>query len=456
MLRTNDDTIVAIATPVGIGGIGVIRLSGENALNLVRQCISGIKNVTPRYVHFGDIIDPDSKQPIDQACIIYFKGPQSYTGEDVVELQTHSSPYVLQKLLQICLTLGAGLATKGEFTKRAFIHGKLDLTQAESVIDLIHSESEKAHRVSLAHVDGVLYRFISTIRSVIKPFIETIEGSIDFPDEVPSVDRDHMTLSIRALLTQLEKTLSYQDLGEVIKEGVRCLIVGKPNVGKSSLFNALLNKDRAIVTSIPGTTRDYLDSTFNYRGLQFHIQDTAGVRDSSDEVESMGIQKMKTLVQKAHLICVVLDQSSFLEKEDQDVYETIQSHPKPFLILNKSDLPAKLTLDDLSAWDYKEKLEVCATEKVGLDLLKETLYNAVITDVEEKDLELLCNSRQKSCLEKLNVSLQHILSTLDQAIENDLLVIELRQALVLCGEFSGEEITEEVLDGIFSRFCVGK
>ena len=455
MKPISSDTICAIATPVGVAGVGIIRVSGQTSLDLVRTCFSKKGTFKPRYVYTGKFLSHKQKKFIDSVCVVYFEGPSSYTGENVVEIHCHSSIYILKAILEELLILGARMAREGEFTKRAFINGKLDLTQAESVIDLIHSESEMSHHVSLAHVTGVLSDFISTIRNPIKELLEQVEGSIDFPDEVDSINKKEVSISFSHLHKTLKTTLSYQDLGEMVMGGINVLIVGKPNTGKSSLFNLLLGKDRAIVSDMPGTTRDYLEASYDFKGYRFNLFDSAGVRESSDIIEQLGIDRIKSLLGTAHLVCWCIDQSDLLTEDDEKVFAAIKQHQNVIILQTKSDLSSKIKQSDLTRFSYSN-LKVSIHDKASSKVIKSLFYTNSIKESDKVNLDLLCNVRQKACLQQLEKWIEAFVIDLENSIDDDLLAIDLKKGLEICSEFTGEALTEEVLDGIFSRFCVGK
>ena len=453
MIESNQDTICAISTPLGVGGVGIVRLSGNQSLSFLKKCFTFKSTVTPRYVYQGQFYSHANKRFIDSVCVVYFQGPASYTGEDVVEIHCHSSVYILKSVMQEFISLGARIAKEGEFTKRAFIHGKLDLTQAESVIDLIHSETEASHRVSLAHVNGVLMDFIQSIRSPIKEILEQVEGSMDFPDEVDAIDRKKTYHIVAGIFDRLKDVLSYQDVGELVMGGVNVLIVGRPNVGKSSLFNMLLGKDRAIVSDIPGTTRDYLEATFEFKGYRFNLFDSAGFRHSDDQIEQLGIERISSLLDRAHVICWCVDQSDQFNADDNSVYEAIKSHHNVLVFKTKSDLDSKLILNKHITFP---SYPISVYNKDLTTQIKSIFYEHTVHVSESVNLDLLCNIRQKACLDQLEQWFLNFLTDLNSVKDDDLLAIDLKRGLEICSEFSGDSLTEEVLDGIFSRFCVGK
>jgi len=450
------DTIVAIATPPGIGSIGVIRVSGDKASSIVQTLCPAVSITRPRYVYFCNIVNPLTTTQVDEACVIFFQGPQSYTGEDCAELQVHGSYFVLQKVVELIIHLGARLAMPGEFTKRAFLNGKLDLTKAESVIDLIHSTTEKSHAVALSHVQGKLCHHIQECRRQLVRIYEQIEGSIDFPDEVSPVDHDQVISDLTDQQFLLQKIIDTQDLGEHVRHGVKCTIVGTPNVGKSSLFNSLVGLDRAIVSDIPGTTRDYLESTFILGGLLFHLYDTAGMRTDAEYIEHLGIRKIQALLKDADIIFWVVDQSVSLSEEDVQVFHEIEAFENVIVLQNKSDLESQFQWKSLAIPVAWETVLVSAKTGEGIESLKQWLYTRFVSEIERSDLSLLCNARQITCIKQAVDATTQMITSMCDGMEDDIISVDLKKAILKLGEVTGEEFTEEALDGIFSRFCVGK
>lgn len=454
-----DSSIAAIATPIGIAGVGVIRVSGPDSLAILKSIFRSkafSKSIKANYAYVGKIIDPLSDAEIDQCLALYFKAPHSFTGEDCIEIQCHSSPYLLKRILDLLLSQGAVLAQKGEFSKRALLNGKLDLTQAEALIDLIHAESAAQHQVSLNKVQGSLYKHIQTFRKEFMHLLEQIEGSIDFPEEVPEINRPDATQLLTGIHKTLQRILSLGDYGKLISGGIHCLCVGKPNAGKSSLFNALINEDRSIVTNIPGTTRDYISESIQYKGYLFHITDTAGLRESDNIIEYMGMKKIHALIEKSSLILFVIDQSQALSDDDLNVYQKIKDHKNIAIILMKSDLPTGLKKDDYTVFNPVFIAPCSIHDEQSIHNLKEQLYQHTISELSAEDLQYICNVRQLSCIRRLQNHVDQALDTLKQNIPDDLLSVDIRLCVEICSELSGDALTEEMLDGVFSRFCVGK
>lgn len=391
---------------------------------------------------------------LDEVGCLFFKGPHSYTGEDVVELHLHSSPFILKTVLNVLLDKGAGLAAPGEFTRRAFVNGKLDLTKAESVIDLIHSSTDKSHTVALSHLQGRLYSRLMDAREVYMTLLEQVEASIDFPDEVDPVNKTEMMAQLATQKELVNDILSIGDFGPIVRSGVNVLIVGQPNVGKSSLMNALLGQDRAIVTEIAGTTRDFITESIQLGGIQFHIYDTAGIRHTEDYVELLGMKKITELMDSAHIILFMVDANHGVTQSDLHVYDTLPCDTPKVLVVNKID---SATLPEVPPHLSELPLiSISAKNSTGLDALKAHLYSEFVSGLDRLDLDLLCNTRQLSCLRRISNSLTTLQQNISLGVEDDLLSIELKSIIQDLGEITGDEVTEEVLDGIFSRFCVGK
>lgn len=447
------DTIAAVATPPGVGGVGIVRLSGPDSLGIAKTLFSSPDALVPRYFAFGDILD--GEQVIDSGGVLYFEGPASFTGEDVVEFHTHGSRVILSRLLQCLIRQGARLAEAGEFSKRAFLNGKLDLTQAESVIDLIHASGEISSQVSLSHLKGALYEKVAVIRRQLLEDLQQMEASIDFPDEVEPIETDVFRGHLSQVSEFCERIIELGDFGRMVHDGVRCLIVGAPNVGKSSLLNMILGEDRAIVSGTAGTTRDFIESSVQLGGLQFEFVDTAGLRKSQDEIESEGIGKVRGLQGSCHALFWVVDGNSELSAEEMAIPEEFSEISARFLIVNKSDLDTRIDLGQ-RVFEGFEVFQVSCVSGSGLDEVKARLVSLFSNRVSDRDLAYVCNARQIACVSRVLGAVKDLRLHLDDGFSHDVLAIDMKVAISGLGELSGEEITEEVLDGVFSRFCVGK
>jgi tRNA modification GTPase len=447
------DTIAAIATPLGIGGIGVIRLSGPDAVTITQQFIPPTHRLIPNQIRYSEIRSPQDNSLIDDGCIAYFKAPRSYTGEDTIEFHLHGSVHILKRLLSELIAQGARSADPGEFTRRAFISGKLDLTKAESVIDVIHSTNDRAHAVALNHLQGGLFRQIEAIRAPLMRLLEQVEGSIDFPDEVDAIDRVAVKTELTELKKIIQKSLRLKDFGRWITAGIKCVIIGKPNAGKSSLMNQLAGEPRAIVSAIPGTTRDFIEVRIELGGVLFEFIDTAGIRETDDPVELMGVKRVKTLIKQADLIIWVVDHSQTLTPEDHAIGTIVHRKKHGVIILNKADKRRKA---DISTLPNIPQIEVSAKSGTGIPEFKHYLTQTFISQIDTVNLDLLCNVRQQACLSAVLIHLEELIAGMDTAPNDDLFAFDLRQAVMKLGELTGDTFNETVLDGIFSRFCVGK
>ncbi len=449
------NTIAAISTPLGIGGVGVIRLSGPKALSITEKLLEKPRTLSPRYVHFSRLIHPVKKILLDEGCIIFFQGPASYTGEDVVEFHLHGNPIVLKAVLDVLLECGATLAGPGEFTKQAFINGKLDLTKAEAVGDIIHAKNSAEYGVAVGHLKGKLYTQIRKLRAGLMLLLEQMEGSIDFPEEVDAIERPVLMTTMAEYLQHLQQLLDLQDFGKTIHHGVQCVIVGKPNVGKSSLLNGLIGEERAIVSTIAGTTRDFIDVQIELGGVRFEFIDTAGIRKANDKIEHLGIKKITQLLKKADVILWVVDQSRPFDAEDEAIYLKLKNKKNVWLLKNKQDKKEKLKLPFSIPKSWKTT-SLSLKKEQTISELKQLLYSEFSEKLKDVDLDMLCNSRQMDCLKKSADRLRHLCSSAEAGFEDAMLVIDLKEAVLALGELTGDDVTEEVLDGVFARFCVGK
>lgn len=447
-------TIVAIATPPGIGGVGVVRLSGPEASSIVYQLTTLVLK-RPRYAYRVLFRDPYTDRPIDDGLAIFFAGPHSYTGEDVVECHLHGNPFLLKTIVSLCVALGAQMAGPGEFTARAFLNGKLDLTQAEAVADLIHTHSEQGQQVALSHLKGTLFQHLTHYRKDLMQLLEHIEGSLDFPDEIEAPDIEILASAFSSLAKTLHAIIKMGDYGRMAREGVRCAIIGRPNAGKSSLLNQLLGEKRALVSPIPGTTRDFIEADVQLGGLSFRFFDTAGLRDDSvDPIELMGIKQVRRLIREADAILWVID-SSQPHTPKETVLQRLFPRKKPlYVILNKSDkrqqFKMPMPVSDTHIFSLSSK-----TGK-GLLALKTRLSEDFTQHFSSEQLPFLCNARQQACLLQCHHSLKTIQTTLQTGFALDTIAYALKNAISHLGEATGDDLTEEVLDGVFSRFCVGK
>lgn len=457
-----DDTIAAIATPLGEGGIGIIRISGRSAKEIgLKILVNGKKDffteIQARKVYHGLVINPVNQQPVDEVIFFYLKGPRSFTGEDTLEIQAHGGVFILSKILEIVLHNGARMAEPGEFTQRAFLNGRIDLVQAESIIDLIRAKTDKAHELALSQLTGKTSELLSQIENDLYQILITIEATLDFPEEdilEPEIDQIHSQASQD--LEKLKALLEGVDEGRKIQDGIKLVIVGRPNVGKSSFLNELAQEEKAIVTAIPGTTRDLIEAPLQLRGVPFRLIDTAGLRETENIVEQMGIAKTEQTIEQADLLILILDGSQPLTTEDERVIEKIKGR-KALVIINKTDLPQVLTKRDLPWFNQEQIIELSLLTKKGVDSVKDRIIELVgLGEVKLDDRPLLSKLRHKQALEQAISALEDFISGLTAGKSEDLLAVDLRSSLDSLGIISGKNVSDEVIRGIFEQFCIGK
>ena len=436
------DTITAIATPLGMGGVGVIRISGEKAFDIIEKIFTNI-NFEPRKFNLGWIVDGDKK--IDEVLVLPFFAPNSYTGENVIEIQCHGGVNVVKNILALVLANGARMAEKGEFTKRAFLNKRLDLSQAEAVADIIHSKTSDFAKVSVKNLSGVLKEKVNEIRNEIFEVLSRITAGIDFPEDVAEPEYSYLIDKFENIISEIERVLSNAKSSNILRQGISVAIVGKPNVGKSSLFNALLSLERAIVTDIAGTTRDVLKETLDL-GVPVTLIDTAGIRNEGEnQVEQIGIEYSKQSLAEADLVLFVYDSAQGRQLEDEEIYDLVKDK-NHIVIANKSDLSQE-RLDGV--------VYLSALTGEGVQELKQTLTEKVC-GIEPENIEYVTNTRQQSCLSRAKLSLKQALLGARVHELQDLIFIDVKSSLLALDELTGELITDEILDNIFDNFCIGK
>lgn len=455
------NTIAAIATAIipQQGSVGIVRMSGSEALAIAQILFSapGRQTWDTHRILYGYIRHPQTQELVDEALLLIMKAPRSYTREDVVEFHCHGGIIAVQQVLQLCLEAGARLAQPGEFTLRAFLNGRLDLTQAESIADLVGAQSDTAARTALAGLQGKLANPIRQLRARCLDILAEIEARIDFEEDLPPLDEAGIFEDIKHILTDLSSILTTADRGELLRHGLKVAIVGRPNVGKSSLLNAWSRCDRAIVTELPGTTRDVVESQLVVGGIPIQVLDTAGIRKTEDTVEKIGVERSRTAAQNADLILFVIDARSGWTAEDGEIYQQVKSRPL-ILIINKIDLVDDKAIASIS---YPESLKTivatAAAFNQGINELETAIINTVSSGkVTAANLDFAINQRQAEALTKAKLSLESCLKTINDILPFDFWTIDLRGAIKALGEVTGEGVTESVLDRIFSRFCIGK
>lgn len=456
------DTIAAIATAPGEAGIGIVRVSGPEALSTTWPLFQPSKKggkIVPRQMMYGKFYTQAQGELIDEVLLVYMKAPHSYTREDVVEVQCHGGSLSTRRIMAALLAQGIRSAQPGEFTKRAFLNGRLDLSQAEAVMDLISARTETGHRIALDQLEGYLSRKGKALRQEMLALLAAMEVSIDFSEEqdVDVVTYESLAKNTSRLVEELSQLINSARRGKILREGVKTVILGKPNVGKSSLLNALLKESRAIVTHIPGTTRDAIEEQFNLGGIPMVLMDTAGIRETSDLVERLGVERSRQLFRKADLVILLLDASTHLSREDAEILEMIRDK-KTLVIINKTDLPSKLQENQLPAWVDKERLlRLSLLEDSGLDALEEALTSLIFEGEKQAlEKETVTNLRHQQALETARSALEDGLQGLKQHLPLDFVQVDYQTAMDSLGEITGETLGEDLVDYIFSHFCIGK
>ncbi|MGL5640743.1 MAG: tRNA uridine-5-carboxymethylaminomethyl(34) synthesis GTPase MnmE [Paraclostridium sp.] len=456
-----DDTIAAIATAPGEGGIGIIRISGEKSLqvaNEIFKSVTGkkIEEYNTRTLIYGNILDGEKK--IDEVLVAYMKGPNSYTTEDVIEINCHGGFISVKKILELILSKDVRLADQGEFTKRAFLNGRIDLAQAEAIIDVINAKTDMAHTVAQSQLEGSLSNKIKSLRYDITEMLAHITVSIDFPDE----DVEHITyntLKERSLELQKEINRLYDtsESGKILRDGLKTVIVGKPNVGKSSLLNAVLGENRAIVTDIPGTTRDVIEEFVNIKGIPLKIVDTAGIRETEDVVEKIGVEKSKEFFSSADLSIVVLDSSRKLDIEDIEILKAVQPN-KTIVLLNKTDLNQVIEIEKVKEYiDEENIINISALQNEGIEKIHDKIEDMVFAGTVRNSSDLVVtNSRHKDALYKAKQSIADAIMAIESYMPLDFIEVDFKNIWDYLGYINGDTLTEDLLDTIFSNFCIGK
>jgi len=455
------DTIAAIATASGNSGIGIIRVSGDEAIEVVDKIFrpanknKKLANVESHTVHYGHIMDGD--KTLDQVLVIVMKNPHSYTGEDTVEIDCHGGMLILKKVLDLVLKNGARTAEPGEFTKRAFLNGRIDLSQAEAVMDLINSKNDFALNSSIEQLKGGVSDAIKDIRKDIIYHIAYIESALDDPEHI-SLDGydEEITEMLNENINKISKLVNSFDNGRIMKEGIKTVILGKPNAGKSSLLNLMLGEDRAIVTDIEGTTRDTLEENINFNGLSLKIIDTAGIRDTEDLVERIGVNKAKEIAKEGDLIIYVVDGSRELDDNDREIIKLINDK-QAIILVNKSDMDTVINIDELKKDSNRDVILFSAKNGEGMDQLEEEIRNMFYSGkVTYNDQVYITNARHKEALENALESLKQVKNSVDAGMPEDFYSIDLMDAYTDLGLIIGESVEDDLVNEIFSKFCMGK
>ncbi|MBN8562317.1 MAG: tRNA uridine-5-carboxymethylaminomethyl(34) synthesis GTPase MnmE [Leptolyngbya sp. UWPOB_LEPTO1] len=450
------DTIAAIATAIvpEQGSVGIVRLSGSESVAIAKKLFHapGQQAWESHRILYGLIRHPETDRLIDEALLLLMLAPRSYTREDVVELHCHGGIMAVQQVLQLCIEQGARLAQPGEFTLRAFLNGRIDLTQAESISDLVGARSPQAAQTALAGLQGKLAHPIRHLRATCLDILAEVEARIDFEDDLPPLDEDLIRSQFDQVLADVTRILETADRGELLRTGLKVAIVGRPNVGKSSLLNAWSRCDRAIVTDLPGTTRDVVESQLVVGGIPIQVLDTAGIRETEDQVEKIGVERSRLAAESADLVLFTIDAQAGFTELDREIYDRVRDRPL-ILVINKIDL-AEPTSDLPSALQI---VKTAAAQNQGIDALETAILETVQSgQIQAANMDLAINQRQAAALTRAKLALQQVQVTIANQLPLDFWTIDLRSAIQALGEILGEDVTESVLDRIFSRFCIGK
>lgn len=450
-----NDTIVAISTTMGVGAISIVRLSGQEAISIVNDCFQGkdLTKVESHTINYGYI--KDQEEIMDEVLVSIMKSPRTYTVEDVVEINCHGGIIATKKILETMLNHGARLAEPGEFTKRAFLNGRLDLVESEAVMDIIDSKSEEANKLALSQLKGTTSKLIKTFRTRLKQLLSGIEVNIDYPEyyDIEVITKEKIKEELLTMKKELEVVIQESKNSTIIKEGIKTVIIGKPNVGKSSILNKLLETDKAIVTDIAGTTRDIVEGEIYLDGILLNIIDTAGIRNTEDIVEKIGVEKSLSMIDVADLVIVVLNNNEKLTNEDKEILEKTKTKQR-IIVINKNDLSKEL---DLKEYNLDHIIETNTTREEGIKPLKEKIKELFkLESIKTKDSTYLTNARQISLAKQAYKSLEEAEKSLKEDMPIDMIEIDLKECFDTLGEIIGETYSEEILDHLFANFCVGK
>ena len=463
MANSEFDTIAAISTPVGEGGISIIRISGEEAVAVAKKLYHGSKDlvkVATNTINYGHIVDPDSGAEVDEVMVSIMRAPHTYTREDVVEINCHGGLLATNRILQLTLSHGARLAEPGEFTKRAFLNGRLDLSQSEAVMDLIRAKTDKSMKVALNQLDGDLSRLIKALRKDILDVLAQVEVNIDYPeyDAVEEMTTKMLKVKAQEVQQRIQALLKTAKQGKVLRDGLATAIIGRPNVGKSSLLNTLLHEDKAIVTNVAGTTRDVIEEYVNVEGVPLKLIDTAGIRHTEDTVEKIGVERSRQAIDTADLVLLLIDSSNALTDEDRELIKLTAGKPR-IVILNKTDLPNRIDLNELRQLTAGDRvIKTSIVEHEGMEELGRTISHMFFDEGIEssQNTVMVTNARHIGLLHQANDALNDVLSGIAAGMPVDLVQIDMTRCWELLGEITGDSYQDELLDQLFSQFCLGK
>lgn len=458
------DTIAAISTPMGEGAIAIVRLSGDEAIQIADRLFLGVKGkklseFPSHTIHYGKIIDPDTKQVVEEVMVSLMKGPKTFTREDVVEINCHGGLVSVNRVLQLVLQNGARLAEPGEFTKRAFLNGRIDLSQAEAVMDLIRAKTDRAMNIALNQMEGRLSKLIKKLRQELLETLAHIEVNIDYPEYDDVEEMTHRVLIEKAefVKKEIEKLLQTGQQGKILREGLSTVIIGRPNVGKSSLLNSLVHENKAIVTDVPGTTRDVIEEYVNVRGVPLRLVDTAGIRETEDIVERIGVERSRQVLKEADLILLVLNNHDDLTNEDEQLFEAVQGMDA-IVIINKTDLPRKIDMEKVEQLAGDRPIITTSILKdEGLDKLEEAISTLFFAgSVEAGDLTYVSNARHLALLHQAKTTIHDAISGIESGVPIDLVQIDLTRTWEILGEIIGDSVQDSLINQLFSQFCLGK
>lgn len=462
-MQTEFDTIAAISTAPGEGAIGIVRISGDLAISiasLIYQCgTKQLEEQKTHTIHYGHIVDPKSGEVYDEVMVSVLRAPKTFTREDIVEINCHGGIVAINRVLQLVLRMGARLAEPGEFTKRAFLNGRIDLSQAEAVMDLIRAKTDKSMQLAMRQLDGQLSNLIQNLRQEILNTLAQVEVNIDYPeyDDVEEMTLQLLREKTQQVLQGIRALLNTASQGKILRDGLKTAIVGRPNVGKSSLLNVLLREEKVIVTDIAGTTRDTIEEYVNVRGVPLQLIDTAGIRETDDVVEKIGVERSRKALKEADFVLLLLNQSETLQEEDIRLLETTKGM-KRIILFNKTDLPSKLSKEDIAPYAKEEEIVTTSMlNKEGIDQLEEKIAGYFFQgQMNERDATYLSNTRHIALLEKAEQALVEVQNGIEMEMPVDLIQIDFTRAWDLLGEITGDSVQDELLTQLFSQFCLGK
>ena len=462
-MQTEFDTIAAISTAPGEGAIGIVRISGDLAISIassIYQCgTKKLEEQKTHTIHYGHIVDPKSGEIYDEVMVSVLRAPKTFTREDIVEINCHGGIVAINRVLQFVLRMGARLAEPGEFTKRAFLNGRIDLSQAEAVMDLIRAKTDKSMQLAMRQLDGQLSHLIQNLRQEILNTLAQVEVNIDYPeyDDVEEMTLQLLREKTQQILQGIRTLLNTASQGKILRDGLKTAIVGRPNVGKSSLLNVLLREEKAIVTDIAGTTRDTIEEYVNVRGVPLQLIDTAGIRETDDIVEKIGVERSRKALKEADFVLLLLNQSETLQEEDIRLLETTKGM-KRIILFNKTDLPSKLSTEDIAPYAQEEEIVTTSMlNKEGIDQLEEKIAGYFFQgQMNERDATYLSNTRHIALLEKAEQALVEVQNGIEMEMPVDLIQIDFTRAWDLLGEITGDSVQDELLTQLFSQFCLGK